>query len=83
MPPLIIEEVLDVMDSGGEYEDEPRSTEMLEDICDSSKSHLIVNRREACYKIHYRTKRRQEECIGVLLSTRNMGKGLHKVFKLS
>ena len=34
------------MDSGYESGDEPMSTEMLEDICDRSKSHSDVNRRE-------------------------------------
>ena len=33
------------MDSGDESEDEPMSTEMLEDIRDSSQSHSIVNSR--------------------------------------
>ena len=45
--PWIIEEEMDAMDSGNGSEDELMSTEMLEDICDSSKSHTIENRREA------------------------------------
>ena len=48
MPPLIIKEEMDAIDSGHESEGEPMSTEMLEDICDSSNSHLRVNRIEAC-----------------------------------
>ena len=71
------------MDSGYEYEDEPMSTEMLKDICDGSQSHPSVNRREACYKICDNIKRKQTEWKGALLSTRNMSKGLHKVFKTS
>ena len=39
------------MDSGDESEDKLMSTETLEDICDSGKSHQIVNRRGARYKI--------------------------------
>ena len=35
MPSLISEEEMYVMDTGDESEDEPMSTEMLEDICDS------------------------------------------------
>ena len=54
MPPLISEEEMDVMDSLDEYDDKPMSTEMSEDILDSSQSHPIVDRREACYKICYR-----------------------------
>ena len=45
MTPLTIEEEMDAMDSGDESDDEPLFTEMLEDIRDGSKSHLIINRR--------------------------------------
>ena len=38
---------MDVMDSGDESDDEPISTEILEDIRDGSKSHPRVNRIEA------------------------------------
>ena len=51
MPPLICEDEMDGMDTGDESEDEPMSTEMLEDICDSIQPHQSVNRREAHYKI--------------------------------
>ena len=37
MPLLIIEEEMDAMDSGYESEDEPMSTEMLEDISDGGQ----------------------------------------------
>ena len=57
------------MDIGSEY------------ICDVSQSHPIINRREACYKICDCIKQGQAECKGAVLSTRNVGKGLHKVFK--
>ena len=46
MPPLISEEEIDTMDSGDESDDDHVSTDMLEDICDGSQSHLNVTRRE-------------------------------------
>ena len=55
--------------------------EMLEDILDDGKSHPIVNRRDTRYKICDLIKQRQPEWKGELLSTRKMGKSLHKVFK--
>ena len=61
MPPLFSEEEMDTIDSGNESEGEPMSTESLDNIRDGSKSHLIVNRIEACYKIRDRIKRRQTE----------------------
>ena len=81
MPPLLSEEEIDVMDSGDESDDEPMSTEMLEDICDGSQSRLSVNRREARYKIRDFIKQRQSEWKVALKATRYMGKGLHKLFK--
>ena len=51
MPPLIREEEMDVMVTGDESEDEPISTDMLEDNREGSQSHTRVNRREACYQI--------------------------------
>ena len=81
MPPLISEEEMDVMDSGDEYEDEPMSMEMLEDIRYGSESHMGINSREARYKIRDRIKQRQSEWKGSLKATRNVGKVLHKVFK--
>ena len=47
------------MESGNESEDEPMSTEIIEDIHDSSTSHPSVNWREAGYKIRDRIKKRQ------------------------
>ena len=61
MPPLISKEEMDVMYSGDESEDELMSMEMLEDICDGSKSHSRVNRRESSYKIRDRIKQIQTE----------------------
>ena len=48
-----------VMDSGDDSDDEPMSTEMLEDIRDSIKSHPSVNRIEARYKMCDIIKQRQ------------------------
>ena len=69
------------MDSGDESDHDLISTEMLEKIRDGSQSHLNVNRRESCYKIRDRIKQKQSEGKGALKDTRNMGKGLHNVFK--
>ena len=54
---------------------------MLEYINEGSQYHPIINRIEARCKIRYCFKQRQAECKGALLSTRNMGKVLHKVLK--
>ena len=69
------------MDYGDESDDDPMSTQMLEDIHDGSQSHPNVNRREARYKIHARIKQIQSEQKGEFKATRNEGKGLHKMFK--
>ena len=45
MPPLIGEEEMDTMSSVDECDAEPMSMYMLEDICDCSKSHPIIDRR--------------------------------------
>ena len=52
---------MDAMDSGYDYDDEPMSTEMLEDICEGSQPHLSVIKREARYKIRDYIKQRQSE----------------------
>ena len=81
MPPLISVEETNALDSGDESDDEPMSTEMLEDICDGIQYHLNINRREARYKIRDCIKQIQLEWKGGLKTTQNMSKGLHKVFK--
>ena len=60
------------MDSGNESDDETISMEMLEDICEGSKSCLIVNRRDARSKIHNIIKRSKTEWKRAVLSTQNM-----------
>ena len=81
MPPLSSEEEMDAMSSGNESDAEHMSTEMLVDICDCSQSHPSINRIQVRYKIRVCIKRSQEEWKAALLSTQNMGKGLHKLFQ--
>ena len=69
------------MSSGDEYYAEPMSKEMLEDSPVGGQSHQSVSMREARYKICGHIKLIQVEWKGALLSTQNMGKYLHKVFK--
>ena len=56
------------------------SLETLEEIRDGSQTHPTVNKREARCKMCDRIKQRKLEWKGVLKATRNMGKGLPKVF---
>ena len=69
------------MDSSDDSDDEPMSTEMLEEIREGIQSHPDVNRRDARYKIRDLSKQIKSEWKGELKSTQNMGKGSHKVFK--
>ena len=55
----------------------------LEDIHDRSQTHPTFNEREERCKIRDRIKQRKSEWKGALKATRNMVKGLHKVFRLS
>ena len=72
---------MDAIDSGDQSDHDSIYTEMLEDIRDGRQSHPNNNRREAHYKIRDRIKQLQSGWKGALKSTRNMGKGLHKIFK--
>ena len=65
---------------GDESDHDLISAEMLEDIRDGSQTHPNFNRRGARYKIRDRVRQRHSEWKGALKSTRNMGKGSHKVF---
>ena len=69
------------MDCGDESDHDLISMEMIEIFCDGIQSYKSVNQREACHKIRDRIRQRKSEWKGALLSTRNMGKDLHKVFK--
>ena len=79
MPPLIIEDEIDAMDSGNESDHDIISTEMLEGIRDISQSHTNVNRREGCYKISDRIKQRQSECEIEFKDMQNMGSGKYSI----
>ena len=72
---------MDLMSSGDEYDAEPMSMDMLEDIRDRNQSHPRINRREVRYRVRNRVKQRKSGCKGVSLSTGNISKGLHQVFK--
>ena len=72
---------MDEMSSGGEYDAEPLSTDIIKEICYRIQYHPSINRREARYNISYHIKQKREEWKVVLLSTRSMGKISHKVFK--
>ena len=67
-------------DSNEKSDDDHISTETLHDIRDGSQTHPNVDKRESFHKIRDRIKQRQPEWKGALKATRNMGKGLHKVF---
>ena len=77
---MMSEQDMDAINSGDESDHDLVSTVMLEDIRDGSQTHPNVNRREARYKIRYRSRQSQFEWKGVLKATRIMGKGLHKLF---
>ena len=68
------------LDKNEKYNHNLISTETLEDIRDGNQTHPTVNKREARCKIRDHIKQRQSEWKGALKSTRNVGKGLHKVF---
>ena len=81
MTPLIIDEEIDAMSLGDDSDAEAMSMEMLEYIRDGNQSLPSINRIEECYKMRDCIKQGQADQKGALLFTRNMGKGLHKVFK--
>ena len=60
---MMSEQDMDAINSGDELDHDLVSTEMLEDICDGSQTHMNVHRREARYKIRYRIRQRQLEWV--------------------
>ena len=68
------------LDSNEQSDHDLISMDMLEDIHDGSQTHTNVNKREARYKICDRVRKRTPEWKVALQATRNMGKGLYKVF---
>ena len=77
---MMSEQDMENIDSNEEYNHDLISTEMLEDIRDGSQTHPNVNKREARYEIRDRIRRKESQWKGALKATRNMGKGLHKLF---
>ena len=77
---MMREQDMDVINYCDESDHDIIFTEMLEDICDGSQTHLNVNKREAHYKILDRIRQRQSEWKGALKATQSMGKSLHNVF---
>ena len=77
---MMSEQDIDAINSGDELDHDLISSEMLEDNCDRSQTHLNIDRKEARYKIRDRIRQRQSEWKGALKDTQSMGKGLHKVF---
>ena len=57
------------------------SKDTLEDICDGIQYHMSINRVDACYNIGDCIKQGQAEWKRALVSSKNIGKGLHKAFK--
>ena len=78
---MMSEQDMENLNSSDDSDNDLISTYMLQDICGGSQTHLNVHRREACYKMRDSIRQRQLEWKGALKATRNMGKGLHKVFK--
>ena len=68
------------IDEKEKFDDNHISTETLHDICDGNQIHPNADKREARRKIRDRIKQRQSEWKGALKATRNMVKGLHKVY---
>ena len=77
---MMNEQDMENLDSNEKSNHNLISMETLEDIRDRSQTHPTVNKREARCKIRYRINQRRLEWKGPLKATRNMGKGLHKVF---
>ena len=72
------------MNSGDESYHDLISTEMLEDICDGSQTHLNVKRREARYKIrdHIRQIQTHRHCKIGRASCRCVSNTWHTCFEI-
>ena len=77
---MMIEQDMENLDSNEKSDHDIISTEMLEEIREGSQTHPTVNKRGVCYGICDRIRRKESQWKGALKATRNMGKGLHKVF---
>ena len=77
---MMNEQDMENLDSNEKSDDDHISTETLHDIRDGSQTHPNVDKRETRHKICDRINQSQSEWKGPLKATRNMGKGLQKVF---
>ena len=66
---MMSEKDMENLDSSDESDHDLIYTEMLEDICDGSQTHLNVNIRESRYKIRDRIRQRKSERKGALKAT--------------
>ena len=66
---MMSEQDMDAINSGDESDHDLISMEMLEDICDGSQTHPNVNKREACYKIRERVRKKKSQWKGALKAT--------------
>ena len=77
---MMNEQDMENLDSNEQSDHDLISTEMLEGIRDGIQNHPNVNKREARYEICDCIRQKDLQRKGALKATRNMGKGLHKVF---
>ena len=77
---MMSEQDMNILNQKEKFDDDHISTETLHDIRDENQTHPNIDKREARLKIRDRIRQRQPEWKGALKATRNMGKGLHKVF---
>ena len=77
---MMNEQDIENLDSNELSDHDLISMEMLEDIRDGSQIHPEVNKTEARYEIRNSIRQKESQWEVALKSTRNMGKGLHKVF---
>ena len=77
---MMSEQDMENLDEKEKFDDDHISTETLHDIRYGNQTHPNIDKREARLKIRDPIKQRQSKWKGALKATRNMGKGLHKVF---
>ena len=77
---MMSEQDMENLDEKEKFDDDLISTETLHDIRDGNQTHQNIDKREARLKIRDRIKQKKSQRKGALKATRNMGKGLHKVF---
>ena len=80
LPPLNNDAKMDEISSGDEYDAEPMSRDMLEDISGGIQYHPSINRREARYKIRDLIKKYERNGKGGYYQQETWAK-VHKKFK--